>query len=422
MKKRNIAALLLSSLLLVGMAAGCGPKPAEEKPATGSDAATEKAAPEAAADDVIRIGFVGPLTGDSAAWGIAQKNAIEIRVAKQNEAGGLLGKQIKLFSYDNREDPVESVNAARKLIEQDKVVAILGPNNSICGQAMNTVVEEYKIPMLCTNTTLETVTVDDDGNARPYAFRAIMVERAYVKSVVDYMYDKVGARTAACLYILSNETNVVMVNTFDELWKAKGGQVVASETTASADDVDFRAQLTKIKDLNPDIIFSPFTYKQIILMGQQARELGITSQFCGCDTWFQVNIPKSAGEQLEGCVAIASLDVSSPVLDPIKAEYKEFFGEDQTLLDGGTDPYYGYDAFMMLKKAIEDKGAYDSASIRDGLENLKDVQGCVGSLSMDPATHNPTRELAIVTIKKQADGSYAYETLGTVFGDTITLK
>ncbi|MDL2218304.1 ABC transporter substrate-binding protein [Christensenellaceae bacterium OttesenSCG-928-M15] len=432
MKQRKTLALLLAIAMLTALIAGCSSNEAPDagnnaqQPQTGTQQpAGDNNAPATQADDTnepIRIGFVGPLTGDSAAWGIGQRNAIQIRIDKQNEEGGILGRQLELYVYDNRDDPVESVNVARKLIEQDKVSVILGPNSSACGQAMASVVAENKIPMLCTNTTLESVTVDDNGNARPYVFRAIMISRAYVRSVVDYLYDTVGARTAACLYILSNDNNVVMVEGFEELWKAKGGEIVAIETTASADDVDFRAQLTKFKQLEPDVIFSPFTYKQIILMAQQARELGVTAQFAGCDSWFQVRIPESAGEQVAGCVAIASLDVSNPVLDPIKAEYLAYYGEDQTLKDGGTDPYYGYDAFMMLKQAIEDVGAADSESIRTGLENLKGVQGCVGLLDMDAATHNPTRELAIVTVEKKEDGNYGYATLGTVFNDVITLN
>ena len=415
---KKLVAFMIVLVMTLALAAGCKPAaaPAAEAPAAGGTAA----APAAGTAETIKVGFVGPLTGDAAAWGIAQRNEIQIRIAKVNEAGGLLGKQVELISYDNREDPVETVNAARKLIESDQVVCILGPNNSVCAQAMSSICDDYKVPMICTNTPLEKITLDDSGNVRPYVFRGIMIQTAYIDTVVNWMYDTEGARSAACFYILSNDSNVNSVKLFEEKWKAKGGTITAIETTASVDDTDFRAQLTKIKEGNPDIIFSPFTYKQIILMAQQARELGVTSQFCGCDTWFQVKIPASAGEQVAGCIAIASLDVKNPVLDPIKAEYLEFFGEDQTLKDGGTDPYYGYDVWMMLQNAIEQAGEATPDAIRDALENKTiDVQGCVGKLTVNPETHNPTRELAIVTIDNTS-GEYAYRTLGTVYDGVIT--
>ena len=386
-------ALLLAMVMVLALCVGCGPGEETEEGGGGGETSS----------DTIKIGFVGPLTGDAAAWGIAQLKAIQIRVDKCNQDGGLLGKQVELFYYDNREDAVETVNAARKLIENDGVVAILGPNNSICAQAMSSV---------C-----------DDGNVRPYVFRAIMIQRAYVAPLCNYLYNDLGIRTAAIFYALSVDTYVTFAQQFRAEWEALGGTVVAEETTASVDDVDFRAQLTKIIETDPEIIVSPMTYKQIILMGQQARELGYEGMFGGCDTWYQVSIPVEAGPQLEGCIAIASLDINSEKLIPIQEEWLEYWGEDQTLRDGGTDPYYGYDAWKMLEAAINDAGAADSDSIRDALENITDVEGCVGLLSMDPETHNPDRELALVTIAPNEDGSdgYYYKTLGTIYGGEITL-
>ena len=431
-KVKKSLVLILLVALVVSLLAACGGNtsnnnsnnnsnpPADNNSSDGEEGGEEGG--DAASTDPIKIGFVGPLTGDAAAWGIAQLKAVQIRVDKCNQEGGLLGRQVELYYYDNREDAVETVNAARKLIENDNVVAIIGPNNSVCAQSMSSICDDYKVPMICTNTPLEKITLDDAGNVRPYVFRAIMIQRAYVDTVVDYLYNTSKVKTAACLYQLSNDTNVAIVKQFQEKWEAAGGTITDIETTASADDVDFRAQLTKIIESKPDVIFSPFTYKQIILMAQQARELGFEGMFAGCDTWFQVKIPTEAGAQVAGCVAIASLDVNDPILDPIKAEWLEYWGEDQTLKDGGTDPYYGYDAWMMLRKAIEDKGAADSESIRDGIEHLEGVQGCSGILNMDPETHNPSRQLAIVTISDQGDGTYAYETLGSVFEGVITLK
>ena len=406
-------ALLLAMVMVLALCVGCGPGEETEEGGGGGETSS----------DTIKIGFVGPLTGDAAAWGIAQLKAVQIRVDKCNQDGGLLGKQVELFYYDNREDAVETVNAARKLIENDGVVAILGPNNSICAQAMSSVCDDYKVPMIATNTPLEQITLDDDGNVRPYVFRAIMIQRAYVAPLCNYLYNDLGIRTAAIFYALSVDTYVTFAQQFRAEWEALGGTVVAEETTASVDDVDFRAQLTKIIETDPEIIVSPMTYKQIILMGQQARELGYEGMFGGCDTWYQVSIPVEAGPQLEGCIAIASLDINSEKLIPIQEEWLEYWGEDQTLRDGGTDPYYGYDAWKMLEAAINDAGAADSDSIRDALENITDVEGCVGLLSMDPETHNPDRELALVTIAPNEDGSdgYYYKTLGTIYGGEITL-
>ncbi len=401
---KKLLCIVLTLVVIVGLFSACSEKSAND------------------ANGPIKIGFVGPLTGDSADWGIAQRDQLLIRVKKCNEAGGLLGRKVELYYYDNRDEPVESVNATRKLIENDKVCCIIGPNSSSCAMSMMAVCEEYKIPMIATNCNLEKITVDDNGNARPYVFRSIMVNSAYVDAICKYMADNTTIKTIGVLYQLSSDNHIAIVEQLRTKWAEYGGTIVAEETTASNEDVDFRAQLTKIMESNPDCIFSPFMYKQVILMSQQARQLGYKGEFAGLDTWFHVQIPLNAGAETEGCHCITSLDINDPKLDPIKEEWIAEYGNMDLLSAGGTDPYYAYDSWYMMVDAIEKGNSADPQSIRDHLETMKDVQGCVGLLSVDPATHNPLRELAFVTVEKKEDNSYGYRTIALYYNGEITYK
>src|SRR5699024_3216130 len=122
------------------------------------------------AEEIV-IGYIGPLTGEGALWGEMEKNTVELLIKQTNEAGGILGKQVVLKAYDNRMDPVETSNAARKAIQNDKVVAIIGTNTSGCAMTLAEVCEEYKVPHLTTVATGPNVTKHDDGTVRPYTFR-----------------------------------------------------------------------------------------------------------------------------------------------------------------------------------------------------------------------------------------------------------
>ncbi len=349
--------------------------------------------------DTIKIGFVGPLTGDSQPWGEAQLNEIQLCVDNINENGGILGKQVELVYYDNRADNIESANATRRLIQEDGVCAILGPNASGAAIAMASVCDENQVPMIATNATNPSVTVDDDGNVRPYVFRVCLTDNQYGESIASYAYNEMGIRNVAILYEVGSDYSMGLETAFTQSFTELGGTILTTEGYKT-DDVDFRAQLSTIKDLNPDAIFLPALYKQITLATNQARELGEDAVFLGTDSWFNGDVLDTAGSSVEGSIFTAAMDTENEALDSIKAEYLEAYGEEIDTM--GTTGYYGYDVFMVLKAAIEQAGNDDPTAIRDALEGISDVEGCVGTISLDPDTHNPARTVAIMTVENGA--------------------
>lgn len=349
--------------------------------------------------DTIRIGFIGPLTGDSQPWGEAQLNEIKLCVEDLNKNGGILGRQVELFYYDNRADNIESANATKRLIQENKVCAVLGPNASGAAIAMSSVCDENQVPMIATNATNPQVTVDDKGNVRPYVFRVCLIDDQYGAIVANYAYTEMGLRNVAILYEVGSDYSMGLKNAFESAFKALGGTITTVEGYKT-DDVDFRAQLSTIKDTNSDAIFLPALYKQIALATNQARELGVTTTFLGTDSWFNGDVLELSAASVEGSVFTAAMDTENEALEGIKEEYRTAYGEEIDAM--GTTGYYGYDAFQVLMAAIEKAGSDDPKAIRDALEGLSGVQGCVGEVSLNAETHNTIRTVAIMTVENGA--------------------
>lgn len=379
---KKLVALLLTLVLIASMLVGCS-----NESSGGSE------------DDPIRIGFIGPLTGDSQPWGEAQLNEIKLCVENLNSSGGVLGRQVELYYYDNRADNIESANAAKRLIQEDKVCAILGPNASGAAIAMASVCDENKVPMIATNATNPSVTVDDAGNVRPYVFRVCLIDDQYGSIVANYAYSEMNLRNIAVLYEVGSDYSLGLKDAFTAAFEDLGGTITTIEGYKT-DDVDFRAQLSTIKDTDSDAIFLPALYKQIALATNQARELGEDAIFLGTDSWFNGDVLELSAASVEGSVFTAAMDTENEALDGIKEEYRNAYNEEIDAM--GTTGYYGYDAFMVLMAAIEKAGSADPDAIRDALEGLSGVAGCVGEVSLNAETHNTSRTVAIMTVENGA--------------------
>ncbi|MDT8421390.1 MAG: ABC transporter substrate-binding protein, partial [Desulfuromonadales bacterium] len=197
------------------------------------------------AADTIKIGFNIPLTGDIPEVGEGSKNAAEMYLADINGAGGLEvgGKKYMLeFIYmDNEAKADSAVNAALKLIEQEEVVAIIGPNSSKQAVPGGGTANENRVPMISPWSTNPNTTLD-----RPWVFRAAFLDPFQGPVIADFAAKKFGAKTAAVLFDVANDYSVGLAEVFKAAWEAKGlGPVVAYESNGTKDQ-DFSAQLTTI--------------------------------------------------------------------------------------------------------------------------------------------------------------------------------
>ena len=375
-KLKKLMALCLAAAFILSLA-GCGSSKKE---------------------DTIVLGYIGPLTGESALWGEVESNTLKMLVEETNANGGIIGKQIDLKIYDNRGDAVETTNAARKAIQNDGVVAFIGPDSSSGAIALDEVCDEYGIPHITTTGTNYKVTQrEEDGSVRKYAFRICLSDPQLGDIMGGYAIDKLGYEKVAILYEITSEYSLGIAQNFTDAFEAKGGEIVASEAYKTG-DVDFRAQLSKIKEIGDfDALMIPANYKEVGLIAQQARSLGIETPFLGVDAWMMQDLFEIAKDEVQGAVFPCAMDVNAESLQEFKTAFQEKWDMDPD--KGGTDAYLAYDCFELIKYAIEKAGEADPEKIRDEMENAKDVPCLTSVISMDPETHNPIRTASIFQIQ-----------------------
>ena len=384
MKKtwKKLVALCLIAVMLFSISA-CG------NSGTGSGDAEEP--------ETIVLGYIGPLTGESAIWGMVESYACQMLVEKTNEEGGILGKQVELKIYDNRGDSVETTNAARKAILNDGVVAFIGPDASSAAIALDEVCAEYGIPHVTTCGTNYKVTQnEEDGSVRPYSFRICLSDPQLGDIMAGYAYDVLGYEKVAILYELSSEYSLGITQNFTDAFEARGGEITITEAY-NAGDVDFRAQLTKIKEFGDyDALMIPANYKEVGLTAVQARAMGIDCPFIGVDAWAMQDLFEIAGEELKGGVFPTAMDLTDEGLNEFREWFKEEWDMDPD--SAGTDAYFAADIFMLIKHAIETEGSATPEAIRNGLEKATDVQLLTSVVTMNPETHNPVRTASIMEV------------------------
>ena len=376
-KLKKLAALCLTAAFTIGLV-GCGGSSKKE--------------------DTIVLGYIGPLTGESALWGEVESNTLKMLVEETNANGGISGKQIDLKIYDNRGDAVETTNAARKAIQNDGVVAFIGPDSSSGAIALDEVCDEYGIPHITTTGSNYKVTQrEEDGSVRKYAFRSCLSDPQLGGIMGGYAIDKLGYKKVAILYEITSEYSLGITQNFTDAFQTKGGEIVASEAYKTG-DVDFRAQLSKIKEIGDfDALMIPANYKEVGLIAQQARSLGIEAPFLGVDAWMMQDLFEIAKDEVQGAIFPCAMDVNAESLQEFKTAFQEKWDMDPD--KGGTDAYLAYDCFELIKYAIEKAGEADPDKIRDEMENAKDVPCLTSVISMDPETHNPIRTASIFQIQ-----------------------
>ena len=344
-------------------------------------------------ENPIKIGYVGALSGDTALWGQAGLNGLELTAKQINEEGGILDREVQIIGLDGKGVSDDSVSAYKRLVEEYGVVAVVGTNFSSCNIPIAAVADELKVPVIATAASNELVTVDAEGKLHPYSFRLCFIDSYMGLLAGSYAYNELGLRTCAVIEDITDSysTSVggFMVDTFTSL----GGELVASEEAQNGDN-DFRAQLTKIAAKQPDVLFVPWNYENVALIAQQAREVGITAVLFGADGWDTTELTELANGALEGCYY-----VSRPGFNlPEAAAYGEIYAAEYNVALE-TECLYGNDGLKWIQYAIETAGSDDPTAIRNALEATESFDGLLGHMSIDPATHNPSRDAAIFKVE-----------------------
>ncbi len=355
--------------------------------------------PGCSSTDTVKIGFVVQLTGPDSYVGQYAKMALEDRVEEINKAGGIEGHKIELIAYDSRSQIPDAVAAAKRLIDQDKVVAVIGPEWSGAAIPIAEIADASKVPVIATSASNIKVTVDDAGKVHPYMFRTCFIDPYQGYALADFAYKELGLRKAAFITDVTGAYNVGIQQYFSDHFVELGGEIVAKEGY-QAYDTEFRAQLSKVGQSGADSLVVPTaTYRDIALIAQQAADLGIHLQYLGVDGWMVDELLSIAGPQLEG--AYLSSGVSSD--QPEFQEYNAAF-EAKHKQKANVFVYYTLDAMYMIEHGIRESlkanKAVTSQGIRDAIENMKDVQLFTSKVTIEPETHNPhNKPILVMQIK-----------------------
>ena len=249
--------------------------------------------------NAIKVGLVVPLTGDVKTFGESTRNGAMLAIDEVNAAGGINGKQIAVVATDDKNDPTETSNAGAKLIDMDRVVAVIGSVSSKCSVPLSDKCQNARIPMITPTSTNPKVTVGEDGKRKDYVFRACFIDPFQGTVGAKFARDSLKAKTAAVMYDVGNDYSKGLADYFKAAFQQGGGKVTAFESYAK-DDVDFSALLTKIKQFVPDVLFIPDYYNKVGLIAKQARQLGVKAVFLGGDGWDSPDMAKIAGDAIYG--------------------------------------------------------------------------------------------------------------------------
>ena len=313
--------------------------------------------------DTIKIGAIGPLSGAASTYGISVKEGAQLLEKEVNAAGGINGKKIQFIFEDDQADPNSSMQAFNKLVDSEKVCAILGPVTSGATLAVAPNATAKQIPMITPTATEPTITkVGGD-----YMFRGCFVDSFQGDVLAKYASETLKSKTAAVLYNSGSDYSKGIADSFKAKFEGAGGKV-GEFLTYNDKDTDFKAQLTKIKTLNPDVIVLPDYYNVVGLIAKQAREMGITSQFLGGDGWESEELTKIGGNAVDGALYINhyySGDQDAAVKTFVDSYKKEYNKEPDAFAA------LSYDTSKILVKAIEKAGKTDGAAIKDALAAME---------------------------------------------------
>jgi branched-chain amino acid transport system substrate-binding protein len=350
--------------------------------------------------DTIKVGVIAELTGDIPAVGASCKNAAEMAVKEVNDAGGLDvgGKKYKvdLFIEDNGGKADQSASSAQKLITQQNVVGIIGPNASRYAIPASEVAESSKVVLISPWSTNPKTTIDSKTNLpKKYVFRSCFIDPFQGRVVAKFAMDNLKAKNAAVLYDVASEYNKGIAEYFKQTFEENGGKIVAFETYTT-NDKDFSAQLTKIKSANPDIVFLPNYYSEVPLQIQQAHRLGINVPFLGSDSWGSAELIKLCGTECEGYYFSThyAADAATPVATKFIQGYKTKYGTTPDDVAALT-----YDAFGLFFKSLQSAGKIDRQALRDALAKIPSFEGVTGNMQFKEGSGDPIKSAVILQVK-----------------------
>ena len=386
MKVGCMAALIALSLVLSGCGGGAGPG---AKPSGAAGSASGGLSGE------IPVGAVWSLTGAAAVYGSVQKNAADLAANEINRSGLLGSAKLKLITEDDRSTREGGIAAFEKLLNRDRVVAILGPTLSNTARATDPIAQDKGVVVLGVSNTADGIV--EIGN---FVFRDSLPESDVQPNTIRVTKDKLGYRRVAVLYGDDDAFTKAGYDVFSKALADAGVQVVATETFKKG-DTDYSAQLTKIRGLNPDAIILSALAEEAAGIMTQARQLGIPASvpFIGGNGLNSPKLAELAGSAAQGAISGAAWFIGNDT--PGNADFVNAY---RAQYGGDPDQFaaQAYAGVYLLTAALKNANSSDPRAIRDAMARLKDVPTVLGIFSFDP-NRNPVHPPVVQIVQ---DGKF----------------
>ncbi len=337
----------------------------------------------------LKVAVLAPLTGANATFGESTKNGAQMAIDEWNAKGGVLGRQIVAVVEDSQCEPEPAISAANKVITQDSVHYIVGEVCSKASIPISEIAVGKNVLQISPTSTNPSVTVDQDGNAKPTVFRACFIDPFQGTVGAKFALDNLQAKRAAVLLDQGNDYVRGLAEFFKAAFEQGGGEIVVWETY-TGEDQDFSAILTKVKDANPDVLYIPDYYSKVNLIAAQAREKGITAVMMGGDGWDSADLDRAAVAGGYYTNHYSAQD-PRPVVQDWVSKYKAKFGSEPDAL-----ATLAYDATNVLLQAIQKAGVDDAIKVSEALASGS-FTAVSGDIKFD-ASHNPVKAASILQV------------------------
>lgn len=344
----------------------------------------------------INIGAYGPLSGPTAQYGDSMKKNIEMYIEEVNSNGGINGRKIKLIVEDDEGKADKGINAVKKLISKDKVVAVLGGPLSTVNLAVMKETQKAKVPHIATSSGNPKIT--ESGN--PYITRVVTKDTAIAETATKYIVEEAGYSKVAILY------------SADEYGKAGGEAAIetlellnlepVAEETFNPGDKDYTPQLLKFKEAGAEAIIYWGFYVDGAIVARQMAELDLDAQLIGGTGLNNPQFVELASDESEGVLFVSPFVSTVPRIQEYVNTYKEKYGATPDM-SGAT----GYDAAQLIVAAIKEVGT-DQEKINDWLHNVQDFQGVTGILNGTEGGDLNTKA-KVITIHKDGTQTIAWD-------------
>ena len=345
----------------------------------------------------IKIGYFGDLSGPTFNFGRSAINGVLLAAAEINNLGGINGRQIDVVIEDDKGSPEEAARLTAKLIDKDKVVAIIGGGTSGNSRAAAPKAFASHIPLIAPSSTDPAVTQAGD-----YIFRTCFVDSFQGEVMASFAANTLKAKKAAILFDFNSPYGRGLTEFFELSFGKLGGEIVSKQSYTQG-DADFKGQLSTIKAAEPDVIYIPGYYGDVAIIAKQARALGLQQPLLGGDGWDAPELWQLGGDALNNSYISThySVDNPAPAIQSFVHEYKQRYGN----LVPDAHAALAYDATRLLFDAIKRAGSTDGPRLRDALAQTTNFAGVTGVINMD-ADRNAIKPAVVLKLQ---DASFIYQ-------------